>query len=613
MKRQIRPLLFLYAAAGFFWTASASTPQEIESLINQLNDESGEVASQKLIRIGKAAVPQLLKALPAAARPLRYEIVDIFASMKSDAEGAVPALVAELKRSNIEGLSYATYHYKVAVALAGIGPSAVAGLTDTLSDANHNARQYAAFALSYMGSEAHTSVPASTPQEIESLVNQLNDESGEVIHNASENLIRIGKPAVPQLARALPAATGPLRYKIVDIFASMNSDAEEAVPALVAELRGPNIASLSYGNYHYEVAMALASIGPSALTGLTEGLNDPNHNARRYTADALGWLGMEARAYAFALMPLLRDEHDEVRASAASALASMGQVGPDTQFKLDCQYLPLPDALTRGDHPAHAAVSRLIQLLLADKSDSVRTTAAVALGAIADPTAVPALIAALDDKNDDVRTGAAAVALGEIGAPAKAAVPQLIHRSRIVKIVMNNELESIIQGLGGIGTPDVLPLLTEALKDSSALIRLTAVNALGEIADPTAIPALIAALADKDDDVRTGAAVALGEIADPTAVPALIAALADKDDDVRGAAAAALGEIGAPAKAAVPVLANLLKQATCNEYSLIIQGLGGIGTPDVVPVLTQALNDETINIHLRQMAEVELQKLKGDK
>ena len=523
MKLHICLLLFLYVAAGFFWNASASTPQEIESLINQLNDESGEVvnnASQNLIRIGKPAVAQLLKALPTAARPLRYRIVDIFTSMKSDAEETVPALVAELRGPNIEGLSYATYHYKVAVALASIGPSAVAGLTETLSDPTHSARQYAKFALSYMGSEARTSVPASTPQEIESLVNQLNDESGQVIHNASGTLIQIGKAAVPQLLKALPTAAGPLRYEIVDIFASMTSDAEAAVPALIAELRGPNIAGRSYANYHYTVAMALASIGPSALEKLTEGLYDPHHNARRYTAYALGWLGMEARESVPALMPLLRDEHDEVRAAAAGAL-----------------------------------------------------------GGIADPIAVPALIAALDDKNDDVRTGAA-IALGEIGAPAEAAVPVLIHRSKVVKIVMNRELKSIIRGLGGIGTPDVVPVLTEALKDSSALIRLTAVRALGDTGDPIAVPALIAALGDKNDDVRTGAAIALGEI-------------------------------GAPAKAAVPVLIDMLEQAGCIERSCIIQGLGGIGTPDVIPVLKDALNDESSQI--RYTAEIELRKLIGDK
>ena len=419
---------------------------------------------------------------------------------------------------------------------------------------------------------------ASTSQEIDSLIDQLNDQSGEVRYNAFLNLIRIGKPAVPQLLKALPAAGRHLRHEIVDIFTQMESDAEEAVPALLAELREPNFSVPFHHvntDYHWDVTVALASIGPSALAGLTEALSDPNRNVRQYAASALDYMGIDARTSVPALMPLLQDKYGKVRAAAASALGSMGQVGLDTLFELHSRHIPPPDALRRSDHPAHAAVSSLIQLL-ADESDSVRTAAAGALGAIADPTAVPALIAALKDTHPDVRANAA-TALGAIGAPAKAAVPVLINRS---KIVMNRELESIIRGLGGIGTPDVVPVLTEALTDSSALIRLTAAGALADAADPTAVPALIAALKDKDNDVRAAAAIALGAI-------------------------------GAPAKAAVPVLIDMLEQAGCIEGGCIIQGLGGIGTPDVVPVLIDALNNESGQI--RYMAEIELRKLKGDK
>ena len=410
---------------------------------------------------------------------------------------------------------------------------------------------------------------ASTSQEIDSLIDQLNDQSGEVRYNAFLNLIRIGKPAVPQLLKALPAAGRHLRHEIVDIFTQMEADAEKAVPALLAELR-----EHVNTHYHWDVAVALASIGPSALAGLTEALSDPNRNVRQYAASALDYMGIDARTSVPALMPLLQDKYGKVRAAAASALGSMGQVGLDPLFELHSRHIPPPEALRRSDHPAHAAVSSLIQLL-ADESHSVRTAAAGALGDIADPTAVPALIAALKDKDNDVR-GGAAIALGAIGAPAKAAVPVLINRS---KIVMNRELESIIRGLGGIGTPDVVPVLTEALTDSSVLIRLTAARALADAADPTAVPALIAALKDKDNDVRGGAAIALGAI-------------------------------GAPAKAAVPVLIDMLEQAGCIEGGCIIQGLGGIGTPDVVPVLKDALNDESGQI--RHMAEIELRKLKGD-
>ena len=78
------------------------------------------------------------------------------------------------------------------------------------------------------------------------------------------------------------------------------------------------------------------------------------------------------------------------------------------------------EALGQIGAPAAAAVSRLTEVLQKDESIHVRRAAAFALGQIGE-AAVPALIEALRDPDNDVR-GKAANALGGIGEPARPAL-----------------------------------------------------------------------------------------------------------------------------------------------------------------------------------------------
>ena len=151
MKRRIGLLLFLYAIAGLVGNAPASTQQEIETFVNQLNDEEHEVhhdAYLNLVRIGKPAVPELVRVLPQASRPFSVRIVEVFNRMGSDAQDAVPALIAALRRPNITYIAYPSggqhlnYHRNVSLTLAKIGSAAVPELIDCLSDVNKDTRRY---------------------------------------------------------------------------------------------------------------------------------------------------------------------------------------------------------------------------------------------------------------------------------------------------------------------------------------------------------------------------------------------------------------------------------------------------------------------------------------
>ena len=204
---------------------------------------------------------------------------------------------------------------------------------------------------------------------------------------------------------------------------------------------------------------------------------------------------------------------------------------------------------TQAEEELDKQISTLIRALA---SKSQRGSAQEELGEIG-PSAVPALIQALNDTSVNVRGGAAS-ALGQIGPAAKAAVPDLIQALRDVN---TNARKSAAIALGHIGraAEEAVPDLIQALIDKDHPVRRYAAWALGRIglAAKAAVPDLSQALYDENTKVRQTAVTALGQIG-PAAVPALIQALKDTDVSLYRGAILALGKIGPAAKAAVPVL-----------------------------------------------------------
>ena len=121
------------------------------------------------------------------------------------------------------------------------------------------------------------------------------------------------------------------------------------------------------------------------------------------------------------------------------------------------------------------------------------------------PPTVPALIAALEDEDKQVRRWAAS-ALGRIGLD--------VRRGE--------------RGGAFPAAKEAVLVLIAALKDEDEQVRTDAVRALVKIG-PVAVPALIAALKDDFVLVRTNAAWGLGHIgpAAKQAIPALEAAARD--------------------------------------------------------------------------------------
>ncbi|MDE0184082.1 MAG: HEAT repeat domain-containing protein [Candidatus Poribacteria bacterium] len=445
--------------------------------------------------------------------------------------------------------------------------------------------------------------PASIGQEIESLINQLDneDEDDSVRHNASKRLAQNGAPAVPELVSVLPEADLELALSIVETLTLMGSDAESAVSALIEALRKPNFSVYRrkmFVDFHDSCVEALVEIGTPAVPALKDVLSDANAELRYHAARTLSNMGYKANPAAIALVPLLNDEYDKVRIAAASALGGMrSQPVPDIVINIKKQALErsiqTDDAML--DRAAETAIPDLMKMI-GDESNSIRAAAVRALGTLGGAAAVPALTVALKDRDDNVRT-IAAITLGEIGFPANAAVPTLINKLKKGLYETEGIRVSVVQGLGGIGTPAAVSGLIEALNDPSGFVRRMSITELARIGEPVddIILLLMKTLADTDADVRVEGSQALGRIGVP-AVPALTEGLSHETLEVRIWSANALSQIEGDIQVAEPVLIQALRDKDKDVRRYAAYALKKIGTPEAIkaaiPVLEK--DDEPI-------------------
>jgi HEAT repeats len=220
-----------------------------------------------------------------------------------------------------------------------------------------------------------------------------------------------------------------------------------------------------------------------------------------------------------------------------------------------------------------------------------RAAAAFALGDMGSRTAIPPLIAALDDRARDVRA-AAARSLGRL--EAELAVPRLVRAlagREVPRAVAGHALLSIgagaaphLRALGETGDAGVRAaalellghagdagdgeLLAGALADPAAEVRASAARSLGRVGARAEAAALRTALNDPAPFVRVAAAHALGQIGDRDARDALASLAAGEDFDAARAAAealAAIDPVGTARLAAAPGASVHVREAAALE------------------------------------------------
>ncbi|HEX5521801.1 MAG TPA: HEAT repeat domain-containing protein, partial [Longimicrobiaceae bacterium] len=215
-------------------------------------------------------------------------------------------------------------------------------------------------------------------------------------------------------------------------------------------------------------------------------------------------------------------------------------------------------------------VPPLLQSFHAAAGDAeLRTYLALALGLLEDPRGVPALLAALDDEDANVRYHVIE-ALGRIRARAAALAVATVAESRDFSVAF-----AALDTLALIGEPSVVPRLVPILDDE--LLQTAAAEALGQLGREDAVAPLVARLAQEGAPVATlasalaalftrfeaagdGAVVAdlARAVASPDAARCVIDALDDAGDADRAGLLLVLGWLDADG--AEPVVARLLEQ-----------------------------------------------------
>lgn len=328
---------------------------------------------------------------------------------------------------------------------------------------------------------------------------------------AAQDLIRLGKEAVPVLIEALqtkdtillshyqqilahiPTATPTLiktlatahpiiRGRVAEIFA-INKD-QDAVPALLEALQR------EYFTVRSRAAFALGKIGePKAIQPLLHALQDKEDEVRIAACLALG-LFKDPSTFDDITNVLLDDPKIEVRQAAARALGNtqhpaalpyLMEALHDSFWWYEREYAA-SDLLSAIEKMGVAAVNPLIEALQ-DKEGTVRKFAATLLGKLGDPRAIEQLGMALYDLHHEVGK-VSAESLAQFGALAvDVLIGALSHPEMWIRI-------HAIWALSGIKDARITPVLLEMLNDPEREVKKQVILSLANLKDPRALPAL---------------------------------------------------------------------------------------------------------------------------
>ncbi len=304
-------------------------------------------------------------------------------------------------------------------------------------------------------------------------------------------------------------------------------------------------------------------------------LRSPDRDVRKRAAEKLA--RSSNRAAAAALVPLLQDPDSSVRRAAAAALEALSFEPADDVAR--AWFAVARGRIRETDELGTAAVPALVDAL-GDPDENVRITAASLLGGIGDTGAVEPLIAALEREAHGKWTrGTAAEALARLqDGRALPALARALGDSQV-----RDNAARALESFGARATDAVIV----ALGDKNA--RWMAVKVLAKVGDERAVEPLVRALRDESISVREEAARTLQAIGDPRAAAPLIAALEDSEAAVASAAALALAASGSPE--AERALARALGSDRAPTRHAAASGLAAMeeaGSPHLVSALRHA-------------------------
>ncbi len=318
-----------------------------------------------------------------------------------------------------------------------------------------------------------------------------------------ETLIKAGREAIDleemtgtlgDLERAVSPLSFQMSYKpvyrriLVDLYLRY-------VPRLVHDLRHGDATERKAAR------VELDRLGAHGLKPLLEALNDDKDiNQQRGAVTVIGHLGNKGAA-----APLVRLARTEPKTDDAQRKIGTLQQSLDWEVRVEA----LVGAGRLGDPGVIADV-----LVLAKHDEvAMREAAVFTLGRTKDKRAVPALVAALDDRRESVQALACMGLASVEDKDANAAVIALVGDGKRHDLARASCAWALgMKASSSLGTAGKEALLT-ALADNHGEAQRAAAWALGQIGDQTALPDVIRAYFMRDDSGRDTLAWAVAHLA----------------------------------------------------------------------------------------------------
>jgi HEAT repeat protein len=371
----------------------------------------------------------------------------------------------------------------------------------------------------------------SLEKRVEELVEALGDKCERVRKYAANDLVKIGKPAIPALIEMLEN-DGRFAYEAAKVLGKIGD--ERAIWPLISSMEAQRP-----GNHAQEALCAIGKPTVLQLIGLL------NHNKKEMRSTAAELLGCIKDAQAVpALTGALKDKEHLVRGRAFGSLFHIAVAHPEHDWSRVMPILVdiLKDDVGEHSHSEHEsakdtlsvfgkpAIPPLIGLVENNEGKFTRIRALESLGQLAQKhpdtdwsAYLPALARALNDKDDYTRS----IAEDTVAKIGKHALPMLFDVLR-GKIPSKYYVTRVFEKLKDARAANAL---MKAYRDENEDVRLAAVTGLGSIGvicgstgyrnHSTSFDILVEALDDKSRSVRGSAIVSLGKIGDISAVPHL--------------------------------------------------------------------------------------------
>lgn len=600
------------------------------SLIPRLEDDKADVRITTIAQLEelgdrRAVIPLVARFGDTAPEARRTAVRAVG---KLGDPSAVPALVRLMNDPNEDVRTAAVGSLGLLGAV-----DAIDALTEQLSTGSDTYRQKVAYALGQIAAVPRSGKAGE--DAMRTLVQNLEPTSSRTA--AREALHVAGKAAVPALVAHLQGRIHGDPASAVLLL----SDAGDprATATLAAELERGRVAMPL-------VLKALGATGdPQALVPVLGALASKDAAIRLAAMEALRpLLGSDARA-GDVLIEHLTDDDLEIRVLAAEYLGALG-VGsaagklttlssPGNPLRLRHAAVDALGEIGRAGHlPRPADATKALIDVLREGPIELHSSASTALSYIANPAALPQLIALARADRGPMRFEV----VRAIGATLRAH-PDANARKALRELADDGNIKvglAAIAGLAAAGSPDDAVFLRTMAEHAPADRRRAAAWALGEMHDAGAYDVLATAMSSRDDRLVGDATWALGEIVagtrDPKAavVDARTAELTDRwlhllqhggwAASINGAAALARVLWVLPGPARGELLTKPRREAlfarTFHRSRLarinLARALAAIGDDDAAKVLAQLLKDDP-SPHVRAAAARALHRIGGAK